>query len=126
MRKREGLRVFPSIGGENPNPGRTPDEFFLRSGVLRALAQLGGKTLHHFYFRSGCRPRGARARFDGLGRGEDFCRRVSSAAEERAQLEALSSFVSEGDTVAVVKLNRLARSTADAIKLRDRIAAKSQ
>lgn len=52
-----------------------------------------------------------------------FAERVSSVAP-RAQLDAALDFVREGDTFAVAKLDRLARSTADLLGIVARLDAK--
>lgn len=52
-----------------------------------------------------------------------FAERVSSAAP-RAQLAAALDFVREGDTLAVAKLDRLARGTADLLGIVARLDAK--
>src|SRR5215204_4612956 len=45
-----------------------------------------------------------------------FSERVSSVAE-RQQLEAALNFVREGDTFVITRLDRLARSTQDALRI---------
>jgi DNA invertase Pin-like site-specific DNA recombinase len=57
------------------------------------------------------------------GCGKVFAERVSSAAK-RAQLEASLEFAREGDTLAVTKLDRLARSVADLLSIVARLDAK--
>jgi DNA invertase Pin-like site-specific DNA recombinase len=52
-----------------------------------------------------------------------FAERVSSVAK-RAQLEAALDFVREGDTLAVTKLDRLARSVADLLAIVARLERK--
>ncbi len=52
-----------------------------------------------------------------------FSEQVSSVAA-RAQLEAALDFVREGDTLLVTKLDRLARSTRDALAIVERLEAK--
>jgi DNA invertase Pin-like site-specific DNA recombinase len=52
-----------------------------------------------------------------------FSERVSSVAK-RAQLEAALDFVREGDTLAVTKLDRLARSVADLLGIVARLERK--
>ena len=52
-----------------------------------------------------------------------FAERVSSLAK-RAQLEAALDFVREGDTLAVTKLDRLARSVADLLAIVARLERK--
>ena len=51
------------------------------------------------------------------GCGKIFQEEISSVATQRPQLEAALDYVREGDTVVVTKLDRLARSTADLLKL---------
>lgn len=57
------------------------------------------------------------------GCGKMFAERVSSVAK-RAQLEAALEFSREGDTLAVTKLDRLARSVADLLSIVARLEAK--
>jgi DNA invertase Pin-like site-specific DNA recombinase len=57
------------------------------------------------------------------GCGKVFAERVSSVAK-RAQLEAALEFAREGDTLAVTKLDRLARSVADLLSIVARLDAK--
>jgi DNA invertase Pin-like site-specific DNA recombinase len=52
-----------------------------------------------------------------------FAERVSSVAK-RCQLEAALDFVREGDTLAVTKLDRLARSVADLLAIEARLRSK--
>jgi DNA invertase Pin-like site-specific DNA recombinase len=52
-----------------------------------------------------------------------FQEQVSSVAH-REQLEAALDFVREGDTLVVTRLDRLCRSTADLLKIIDRLQAK--
>ncbi|WPB86607.1 recombinase family protein [Sediminicoccus rosea] len=52
-----------------------------------------------------------------------FAERVSSVAK-RAQMEAALDFVRKGDTLAVTKLDRLARSVADLLAIVARLEAK--
>lgn len=52
-----------------------------------------------------------------------FKEQVSSVAP-RVQLEAMLDFAREGDTVTVTKLDRLARSVRDLVRIVDRLAAK--
>lgn len=52
-----------------------------------------------------------------------FAERVSSVAK-RAQMEAALDFVRKGDTLAVTKLDRLARSVADLLAIVTRLEAK--
>jgi DNA invertase Pin-like site-specific DNA recombinase len=52
-----------------------------------------------------------------------FSERVSSVAP-RAQLNAALDYVRDGDTLVVTKLDRLARSTAQALEIVERIDAK--
>ena len=52
-----------------------------------------------------------------------FVEQVSSVAH-RAQLEAAVDFVREGDTLAVTKLDRLARSVSDLLAIVDRLERK--
>lgn len=58
-----------------------------------------------------------------LGCERIFVERVSSVAK-RAQLEAACDFVRAGDTLAVTKLDRLARSVADLLGIVARLEAK--
>jgi DNA invertase Pin-like site-specific DNA recombinase len=53
-----------------------------------------------------------------------FAEQVSSVALQRPQLEAAIDFARQGDVLIVTKLGRLARSTADLLKLVDRLEAK--
>ena len=57
------------------------------------------------------------------GCGKVFAERVSSIAK-RAQLEAALEYVREGDTLAVTKPDRLARSVADLLAIIARLEAK--
>jgi DNA invertase Pin-like site-specific DNA recombinase len=57
------------------------------------------------------------------GAGKVFAERVSSIAK-RAQLEAALEFVREGDTLAVTKPDRLARSVADLLAIIGRLEAR--
>ena len=52
-----------------------------------------------------------------------FKKQVSSVAQ-RDQLEAVLEFVRTGDTLVVTKLDRLARSTADLLKIEDQLQTK--
>jgi DNA invertase Pin-like site-specific DNA recombinase len=52
-----------------------------------------------------------------------FSEQVSSVAK-RPQLEAVLDFIREGDTLAVTKLDRLARSTQHLLEIADRVQAK--
>ncbi len=52
-----------------------------------------------------------------------FSEQVSSIGQ-REQLEAALDFVRTGDTLAVTKLDRLARSTADLLKIEEQLQAK--
>src|SRR5215208_4263893 len=56
------------------------------------------------------------AALKGAGCKKLFSERVSSAAE-RQQLEAALNFVREGDTFVITRLDRLARSTQDALRI---------
>lgn len=47
-----------------------------------------------------------------------------SAAGERAELEAALDFVRDGDTLLITKLDRLARSTVDLLRMVDQLEAK--
>lgn len=47
-----------------------------------------------------------------------------SAAGQRAELDAALDFVRDGDTLLVTKLDRLARSTVDLLRMVDRLEAK--
>ncbi|MCB1462640.1 MAG: recombinase family protein [Nitratireductor sp.] len=47
-----------------------------------------------------------------------------SAAGQRKELEAAMDFVRDGDTLLITKLDRLARSTVDFLKMMDRLEAK--
>jgi DNA invertase Pin-like site-specific DNA recombinase len=58
-----------------------------------------------------------------LGADKIFREQVSSVAE-RAQLEAAIEFAREGDTLAVTKLDRLARSMSNLMSIQDRLKAK--
>jgi DNA invertase Pin-like site-specific DNA recombinase len=53
-----------------------------------------------------------------------FSEQVSSVAQ-RPQLEAALAFIREGDRLVVTKLDRLARSVADLVKITARLEAKS-
>jgi DNA invertase Pin-like site-specific DNA recombinase len=57
------------------------------------------------------------------GCGKVFAERVSSVAK-RVQLDAALEFAREGDTLAVTKLDRLARSVADLLSIVARLDAK--
>jgi DNA invertase Pin-like site-specific DNA recombinase len=57
------------------------------------------------------------------GCGKVFSERVSSVAK-RAQLEAALEFAREGDTLAVTKLDRLARSVSDLLSIVARLDTK--
>src|SRR5215469_8885339 len=59
-----------------------------------------------------------------LGCEKLFCEQLSSVANERPQLEAMISFVREGDEVVVTKVDRLARSVPDLVEIIERIKAK--
>ena len=59
----------------------------------------------------------------GIGCERVFAERVSSVAK-RAQMEAALDFVRKGDTLAVTKLDRLARSVADLLAIVARLDAK--
>ena len=59
-----------------------------------------------------------------LGCEKLFCEQLSSAANERPQLEAMIGFVREGDEVVVTKVDRLARSVRDLLEIIERIKAK--
>jgi DNA invertase Pin-like site-specific DNA recombinase len=53
-----------------------------------------------------------------------FSEELSSVESKRPQLEAALDYVREGDTFVVTKLDRLARSVADLVKLTGALAAK--
>lgn len=53
-----------------------------------------------------------------------FSEEVSSVDKTRPQLEQALDYVREGDTFVVTKLDRLARSVADMVKIRDRLKEK--
>ena len=60
---------------------------------------------------------------NALGCRKIFKEQISSVAE-REQLEAALDYLRDGDTLVVTKLDRLARSMRDLIKIVDRIEAK--
>jgi DNA invertase Pin-like site-specific DNA recombinase len=49
---------------------------------------------------------------------------VSSAAPHRSELEAAMEFARDGDCLVVTRLDRLARSVADLVRITERLAAK--
>jgi DNA invertase Pin-like site-specific DNA recombinase len=53
-----------------------------------------------------------------------FREQVSSMADQRQQLEAVIDFIREGDEVVVTKIDRLARSVADLLRIVERVRAK--
>jgi DNA invertase Pin-like site-specific DNA recombinase len=53
-----------------------------------------------------------------------FSEEVSSVDTSRPQLEHALDYIREGDTFVVTKLDRLARSVADLVKIRDRLQRK--
>ena len=58
------------------------------------------------------------------GAGKIFSEQLSSVDAKRAQLEAAIEFCREGDELLCTKLDRLARSVADLVKLEERLKAK--
>lgn len=58
------------------------------------------------------------------GAGKIFSEQLSSVDAKRAQLEAAIDFCREGDVLLCTKLDRLARSVADLVKLEERLKAK--
>jgi DNA invertase Pin-like site-specific DNA recombinase len=60
---------------------------------------------------------------EGAGCEKVFREQVSSVAQ-RDQLEAVLEFIRTGDTLVVTKLDRLARSTADLLKIEDQLQTK--
>lgn len=53
-----------------------------------------------------------------------FKEQVSSVADQRLQLEAALDFIREGDELMVTKLDRLARSVADLLRIVERVKSK--
>jgi DNA invertase Pin-like site-specific DNA recombinase len=60
---------------------------------------------------------------EGAGCEKVFKEQVSSMAQ-RDELEAVLEFIRTGDTLVVTKLDRLARSTADLLKIEDQLQTK--
>ena len=58
------------------------------------------------------------------GAGKIFSEQLSSVDAKRAQLDAAIDFCREGDVLVCTKLDRLARSVADLVKLEERLKAK--
>jgi DNA invertase Pin-like site-specific DNA recombinase len=58
------------------------------------------------------------------GAGRIFSEQLSSVDAKRAQLDAAIDFCREGDVLLCTKLDRLARSVADLVKLEERLKAK--
>ena len=58
------------------------------------------------------------------GAGKIFSEQLSSVDAKRTQLEAAIDFCREGDVLLCTKLDRLARSVADLVKLEERLKAK--
>ena len=58
------------------------------------------------------------------GAGKIFSEQLSSVDAKRAQLDAAIDFCREGDVLLCTKLDRLARSVADLVKLEERLKAK--
>jgi DNA invertase Pin-like site-specific DNA recombinase len=53
-----------------------------------------------------------------------FSEKVSSVAAKRAQLDAVLEFTREGDVMVVTRLDRLARSVADFVRISDALDRK--
>src|SRR5262249_27491060 len=53
-----------------------------------------------------------------------FREQLSSMADKRPELEAAIDFIREGDELVVTKLDRLARSVADLLRIIERVQAK--
>jgi DNA invertase Pin-like site-specific DNA recombinase len=53
-----------------------------------------------------------------------FSEKVSSVASKRAQLDAALEFTREGDVLVVTRLDRLARSVADFVRISDALDRK--
>ena len=49
---------------------------------------------------------------------------LSGKTDKREQLQAMLDFIREGDTLVITKLDRLARSTTDLLKIAERIEKK--
>src|SRR5689334_12423718 len=77
----------------------------------------------HVLTGSGSRPGGQERDIRAAGCEKIFSEQVSSVAE-RQQLEAALDYVREGDTFAVTKLDRLARSVGDLLAIVGRLEAK--
>lgn len=58
------------------------------------------------------------------GCSEIYSEQLSSLATQRPQLDAAFRYVRKGDTLVVTKLDRLARSVADLVKIQGKLAAK--
>ncbi|PST98685.1 resolvase/integrase Bin [Photobacterium gaetbulicola] len=59
-----------------------------------------------------------------LGCEKLFCEQASGRDSERTELKALIEYAREGDTIHVMKVDRLARNTIDALQIADTLAAK--
>lgn len=60
----------------------------------------------------------------GLGCEKIFMENASGKDSDRSQLQAMIDFSREGDTIHVMKVDRLARNTIDALQIADTLAAK--
>ena len=67
---------------------------------------------------------GQTAALDQAGCEKVFSEQVSAVARHRPELEATLDFVREGDTLVVVKLDRLARSVAHLVEITGKLEAK--
>lgn len=61
---------------------------------------------------------------EALGCDKLFVENASGKNAERSQLKAMLDYVREGDTVVAMKVDRLARSTIDALVIADQLQAK--
>jgi len=64
------------------------------------------------------------AELEAAGCSKVYSEQVSSVAKGRRKLEAALDYVREGDVLVVTKLDRLARSVADMVKITEQLTAK--
>lgn len=63
-------------------------------------------------------------KLEAAGCEKHFSEEVSSVDSKREKLQDALDFIREGDTLVVTKLDRLARSVADTVKIQERLEAK--
>ena len=64
-------------------------------------------------------------KLEAAGCEKHFAEEVSSVDSKRLELENALDYIREGDILVVTKLDRLARSVADTVKIQEQLAAKN-